>query len=83
MNGDRCRALYDYKGSGSELSLIKGDIITIQSIDKEGWFTGLKTVSSGKFPINYTEFIKPEEFIMSIICLSQEERKYNDDIIST
>lgn len=83
MNGDKCKALYDYSEADTDLMLRKGDIIEIISISQDGWFTGCKAnKEKGIFPINYTEYLKPKEFIMSILCLSIEDRKVENQILS-
>jgi len=55
----KCRALYDYVAEDStELTIVEGEMLTIQYED-EGWFYGTNTRGeSGNFPSNYVEILQ-------------------------
>jgi signal transducing adaptor molecule len=54
------RALYDFAGDASqgELSLIKGDVVSVTDTSFKDWWKGECKGRSGIFPQNYTERIK-------------------------
>ncbi|KAH3744881.1 hypothetical protein Pelo_13726 [Pelomyxa schiedti] len=54
----KCRALYDYDGSGTpgDLSFVTGDVITIISTQSQ-WWTGELRGRTGGFPSNYVNML--------------------------
>lgn len=57
----RCRALYDFQASmDDELSLSKGDVVTVHSRPEEGWWCGELHGSWGLFPASYVEELVDE-----------------------
>ena len=68
------KALYDFvKRKELELSLKRGDIITVIEKNPSGWWKGLLNGQIGKFPVNYCTVIDNEQVLRELQQRAAEE----------